>query len=167
VSSVQRYQAGKAKAVHDLHSGRWVRVRDTGRVLVVGTPLALARSRAGAAVAGGVAVWAGTSVVLIAAELAVVVGWLLLVAPALVAVLVFGRAAVVEFGARDTLTKRNRREAAQFRAVAWAESDEPPVAITPTVPDRGPVWAHAYRQQAALPPVERRLPGGQRRELGR
>jgi hypothetical protein len=162
VSDVQRYGGGSP--LEHLRRGRWLRVRESGRELVVGTPLALGVTRAAWAVGGGIALTAAAGVVLLVVQVLVGLGLLLLV-PAVVTLLVFGRAAAIEMGARDQLRKRDRREAA--RVALWAdEAGELPAPAAAPVGPLGMRYGHVSRRQAALPPAERRLPHAGRRELG-
>lgn len=160
MSDVQRYGGGSP--LEYLRAGRWLRVREAGRELVVGTPTALGLTRAACAVGGGIVISGAAGVVLLVVQAALLLGWLLLV-PALVTVLVFLRAAVVEFGARDQLRKRDRREAA--RAALWADEDGELPASAPVGPV-GMRYGHVSRRQPALPAAGRRLPHAGRRELG-
>jgi len=169
--AITREHREAVEAVQRLRAGRWVRVRDRGRELVVGTRSTLAMSRGMWAVGGGVALTAAVGVVFLLVQVLVLLGWLLLV-PAGVVVFVAVRAAVLEASARGTMRRRDRgrqaragytaRVAAQERADAWEDAGGGAGFAELTVP---PEWGGVSRRQPALPRPDRSLPASPRRAL--
>lgn len=149
----------------ELHRTGQARVYDLERhrELVVSTPARLLQSKVVWVATGSATAWFGTAGVLVATELAVAAGWTMLAVPVVVVLALlgwWGRLVAVEFAARDTMRRRDRRayradDGHRTEPLADPISDEP----------AGAEWGSMTRRQAALPQRDRSLPASTHREL--